>query len=95
MNHKLLLSLLAASTTVIFSSCSNTGGENYPVAKPMVDPTTGIVIKDHFVSPFRPYNPIVAKGFKSGQIAGDPSTIEIDPETGKPNNTTMKIFKLP
>jgi hypothetical protein len=79
MNHKLLLSLLAASTTVIFSSCSNTGGNNYPVAKPMVDPTTGIVIK----------------GFKSGQIAGDPSTIEIDPETGKPNNTTMKIFKLP
>jgi hypothetical protein len=95
MNQKTLLSLIAVATTVTFSSCTNNGGDNYPVAKPMVDAKTGDTIKDHYVSPFRPYNPIVAKGFKSGQVAGDPSTIKTDPDTGKPDKSSMKIFKLP
>lgn len=94
MNQKTLLSLIAAATALICSSCSNTPG-NYPVAKPMVDSKTGDTIKDHYVSPFRPYTPIAAKGFKSGQLAGDPSTIKTNPETGKPDKASMKIFKLP
>ncbi len=91
MNQKTLLSLIAAATAVICSSCSST----HPVAKPIVNTTTGKAVKDHYVSPFRPYNPIVAKGFKSGQLAGDPSTIKADPKTGKPDKASMKIFKLP
>ncbi len=66
-----------------------------PVAKRMINPTTGQTIKDHYISPFPPHNPIVAKGFKSGQLAGDPSTIQNNPNTGKPDNSTMKTFKLP
>jgi len=95
MNQKTLLSFIAAATAVICSSCTNIGSNNHPVAKRIVDPTTKLVVKDHYVSPFRPYNPIVAKGFVSGQLAGDPSTIKTDPKTGKPNKASMKIFKLP
>ena len=65
------------------------------MAKPMINSTTGAVLKDHYVSPFRPYNPVVARDFKSGQLAGDPSTIKADPKTGKPDKASMKIFKLP
>ncbi len=61
----------------------------------MINPETGLPVKDHYISPYKPYNPIVAKGFKSGQLAGDPSTIQTNPTTGKPDKSTMKIFKLP
>ncbi len=105
MTQKTIFSLIVAATALICSSCVNNTNPNalqtsgisggYPVAKPMVDPKTGQAVKDHYVSPFRPYNPIVAKGFKSGQLAGDPSTIKTDPKTGKPNKATMKVFRLP
>lgn len=104
MNQKIILSILAAVSAIICSSCadytsaaySNTSNPSqYPVAKPMVNPNTKQVIKDHYVSPYRPYNPIVAKGFRSGQLAGDPSTMKTDPATGKPIQDTIKIFRLP
>ena len=109
MTQKTIFSLIVAAAALTFSSCVNNNNNSnnpnalnttgisggYPVAKPMVDPKTGQAVKDHYVSPFRPYNPIVAKGFKSGQLAGDPSTIKVDPKTGKPNKATMKVFKLP
>jgi len=67
----------------------------YPIATPLIDPATGAPMKDHYVSPFPPYNPIAARGFKSGQKAGDPSTVKVNPTTGKPDKSTMKIFMLP
>jgi len=69
--------------------------DGYFIGTKMINPETGQPVKDHYISPFKPYNPIVAKGFKSGQLAGDPSTIEVNAETGKPDKSTMKIFKLP
>ena len=69
--------------------------DGYLIATKMINPETGQPVKDHYISPFKPYNPIVAKGFKSGQLAGDPSTIQVNPETGKAVKSTMKIFKLP
>ncbi|MGJ8654986.1 MAG: hypothetical protein ACSHX6_00940 [Akkermansiaceae bacterium] len=100
MKQKTFFSLIIAASAALFSSCANTApgtdtASSHPVAKQMVDPSTGEPVKDHYVSPFRPYNPIVAKGFKSGQLAGDPSTITADPKTGKPDKSTLKVFKLP
>jgi len=69
--------------------------DGYLIGTKMINPETGQPVKDHYISPFKPYNPIVAKGFKSGQLAGDPSTIQVNPETGKQDKSTMKIFKLP
>jgi hypothetical protein len=93
MNKKIISTLLVAVTALIFSSCS--GGSSYPVAKPIIGTHTKQPVPDHYISPYKPYNPIVAKGFKSGQLAGDPSTIKNDPKTGKPDLSTMKIFKIP
>lgn len=92
MNFKIILLIIAGA--FICSSCSNSS-DNYPVAKPIIGTETGQPIKDHYISPYKPYNPIVAKGFRSGQTAGDPSTIKTDPKTGKPDYSTMKIFKIP
>lgn len=92
MKFRILLPLLATAATLIGSSC--TSGK-YPVAKPIIGTETGKPVKDHYISPYRPYNPIVAKGFRSGQTAGDPSTIKNDPKTGKPDLSTMKIFQIP
>jgi hypothetical protein len=94
MKLKLLLTFVIATGALISSSCSNAAG-NYPVAKPMIDPETGVAVKDHYVSPFYPHNPIVAKGFKSGQMAGDPSTIKVNLKTGKQDPSTVQIFRLP
>ena len=69
--------------------------DGYLIGTKMINPETGQPVKDHYISPFKPYNPIVAKGFKSGQLAGDPSTIKVNPKTGKPDKSTMQIFKLP
>jgi len=63
--------------------------DGYPIGTKMINPETGQPVKNHYISPFKPNNPIVAKGFKSGQLAGDPSTIQINPETGKPDKSTM------
>jgi len=65
----------------------------YPIAYPLVG-KDGKVVKDVYISPFPPHNPINTKGFSSGQLAGDPSTMEKDPKTGKPIKSTVKIFRL-
>ncbi len=94
MNFKKILPILATAAALASSSCSSSS-DNYPVAKPIIGTETGQPIKDHYISPYKPYNPIVAKGFRSGQVAGDPSTIKIDPKTGKQDLSTMKIFRIP
>ncbi len=47
------------------------------------------------VSPYRPYNIIDVKGYKSGEIVGDPSTAKVNPSTGKPDLSTSKHFRIP
>jgi hypothetical protein len=93
MHKKIVSTFLVTATAFLFASCS--GGSNYPVAKPIIGTQTKQPVPEHYISPYKPYNPIVAKGFKSGQLAGDPSTIKNDPKSGKPDLSTMKIFKIP
>lgn len=85
----------AAEATATPEAVATADSAGVLIGKKMINPETGQPVKDHYISPFKPYNPIVAKGFKSGQLAGDPSTIQTNPKTGKPDKSTMKIFKLP
>lgn len=62
---------------------------NYPLATP--HPTN----PDLVISPYRPHNVIDVKGFRTGQLARDPSTAPIDPATGKSDLAQAKIFELP
>lgn len=66
----------------------------YPIAKPLLD-EAGQPVKNRFISPYKPYNVIDTTGFKSGQLAGDPSTIQYDHATGKHILSTVKKFRLP
>lgn len=47
------------------------------------------------VSPYRPYNIIDVKGYRSGDIVGDPSTAKVNPSTGKLDMKTSKHFRIP
>ena len=47
------------------------------------------------VSPYRPYNVIDVKGYRSGEIVGDPSTAKVNPTTGKLDSRTAKYFRIP
>ena len=47
------------------------------------------------VSPYRPYNIIDVKGYRSGDIVGDPSTAKANPKTGQLDSTTAKYFRVP
>ncbi|MBT8044240.1 MAG: hypothetical protein KJO79_04755 [Verrucomicrobiae bacterium] len=47
------------------------------------------------VSPYRPYNVIDVKGYRSGEIVGDPSTAKVNPSTGKLDLSTAKHFRIP
>ena len=71
-----------------------TGSKVYPVAQPLLD-EVGQHRKDLFISPYKPFNPINTKGFKSGDLAGDPSTAETSEKTGKPVLSTSKVFRIP
>lgn len=51
--------------------------------------------KSQVISPYKPHNIIDVKGFRSGQLARDPSTAPIDPTSGKPDMSQSKIFELP
>jgi len=84
----------APTVAGIATSDSATGEITYPVAKPVLD-EAGQPRKDLFISPYAPYNPIDTKGFKSGEIAGDPSTAAVSKKTGKPVLSTSKAFRLP
>lgn len=61
-----------------------------PVGQVTPDGKTNTVI-----SPYRPYNVIDVKGYKSGSIVGDPSTAKVNPATGKPEPNTSKYFRIP
>ena len=62
---------------------------NYPLATP-VEGRTGQVL-----SPSKPHTVIDVRGFRTGQLARDPSTAPIDPATGKPDIEQAKIFEIP
>lgn len=47
------------------------------------------------VSPYRPYNIIDVKGYRRGDIVGDPSTAKVNPATGQPDLSTSKHFRIP
>ncbi len=47
------------------------------------------------VSPYRPYNVIDIKGYRSGDIVGDPSTGKAHPTTGVLIPGTAKCFRIP
>ena len=66
----------------------------FPVANPVLD-AEGKPVKDVYISPYKPYNPIDTKGYSSGAVVGDPSTMKIDPKTKKPDKKTLKAFRLP
>ncbi len=55
---------------------SRTSSGSYPVATPSIKPNT-------VISPYPPYNVLDTTGAKSGDKLCDPSTIPIDPATGK------------
>jgi len=86
--------LLIASCSPTNTNSSTIGQKKHPIAKPLLN-SAGKPIKDQYISPFFPHNPIIAEGFKSGQLAGDPSTIKKNTKTGKPDLSTLKVFKLP
>ncbi len=75
-----------ASTT----STTATPSPGVPLAQPTPDGK-----KDMVISPFKPYNVIDVKGYKSGDIVGDPSTAKVNPTTGKVDLTTAKHFRIP
>lgn len=63
---------------------------NIPVGRP--DPNGR---KNMVISPYRPYNLIDVKGYRSGEVVGDPSTAKVDPTTGKLDARTAKFFRVP
>lgn len=94
--------LLLAGFTAVFSACSSTPTgsgtvdapevtelKDVPVAKP--DPKGR---KNMVLSPYYPYNIIDVKGYKSGAVAGDPSTAKRD-ASGKVIESTSKYFLVP
>ena len=66
------------------------GQANVPVGRRTPDGKANMV-----VSPFRPYNVIDVKGYRSGDIVGDRSTARTDSATGKLNLNTSKHFRIP
>lgn len=94
--------LIIAASAVAFSACApnatGPGGvaapevtelKNIPVAKP--DPKGQ---KNMVISPYYPHNLIDVKGYKSGAVAGDPSTAKRD-ANGKIIESTSKYFLVP
>ena len=65
-----------------------------PVARPLLD-ANAQTVKNVFISPYPPHNPIDTSGYKSGDIVGDPSAARKSTKTGKPMLTTSKTFRLP
>jgi hypothetical protein len=61
----------------------------YPLATP-IEGKPGQVI-----SPYKPHNVIDVRGYRSGQLARDPSTAPIDKETGKSDINQARIFEIP
>ena len=74
-----------------------------PVPAPTVDSTSKLPVAhpdpqnrpNMVVSPYRPYNVIDVKGYRSGDVVGDPSTAKVNSATGKLDLSTSKHFRLP
>lgn len=60
----------------------------YPLATPIAGTTNQVI------SPYKPHNVIDVKGFRTGQLARDPSTAPLGPD-GKPDISKAKIFEMP
>ena len=99
---KTIYLLPLAAIAILFSACtpSSTGTgaveapevaelKSVPVAKP--DP---LGRKNMVLSPYSPYNIIDVKGYKSGDVTGDPSTAKRD-ASGKVIESTAKYFLIP
>ena len=99
---KIILLLITASAACLIPACSSNQGSGavpapevaalnkIPLARP--HPTGK---KNMVISPYRPYNIIDVKGYRKGDIAGDPSTAKTDPKTGKIIESTAKYFRIP
>ncbi len=61
----------------------------YPLATPIAGTTKQVI------SPYKPHNVIDVAGYRTGQLARDPSTAPIDKTTGKPDINKAKIFEIP
>ena len=61
----------------------------YPLATPIAGTTKQVI------SPFKPHNVIDVTGYRTGQLARDPSTAPIDKTTDKPDISKAKIFEIP
>lgn len=102
-NHmKTTFLIITAGVTVLFSACSSSTGSS-TVPAPEVPDLSDIPVgrpdpsgrKNMVISPYRPYNLIDVTGYRSGDIAGDPSTAKKDPKTGKIIESTSKYFRIP
>ena len=72
------------------SSTASSVPATLPVGRVTAEGTPNMVI-----SPYKPYNLIDVKGYKSGEVVGDPSTAITDPKTGKVVLSTSKHFLIP
>jgi hypothetical protein len=87
--------LAVVTATFVFTSCAqvpSTNGDtiNAPTGHPDPKGRANMV-----VSPYRPYNIIDVKGYRSGDIVGDPSTAIVNPSTGRREASTAKYFRIP
>ena len=98
---KTTLLIMTAGVAVLISACSQSQSSG-TVPAPNVPDLNDIPVgrpdpagrKNMVISPFRPYNIIDVKGYRSGDIAGDPSTAKRD-ASGKIIESTSKYFRLP
>lgn len=99
---KIILLLITASAACLLPSCAPERGSG-SVPAPEVAELSKIPFarphptgqKNMVISPYRPYNIIDVKGYRKGDIAGDPSTAKTDPKTGKIIESTAKYFRIP
>ncbi|MDC0088076.1 hypothetical protein OAI07_00885 [Akkermansiaceae bacterium] len=93
--HLVILTITAS----LFASCGLIGTESSDsVVSALTLPNLATKIEGEpnmVISPYKPYNKIDVKGYKTGDKVGDPSTIKADPATGKADMSTMKTFLLP
>lgn len=94
--------LLLAAAAFLIPACSPSADSNLVPAPELPDLSKIPVatpapagVKSAVISPYKPYNLITVKGYKSGDIVGDPSTAKINPKTGKIIESTAKYFRLP
>ena len=102
-------SILGVSSLALFlASCAdvptptNPGASGAEVPAPRINAAKVPVAhpdpqgrRNMVVSPYRPYNVIDVKGYRSGDIVGDPSTAKVNSATGQLDSTSAKYFRVP